>query len=406
MKKRIKSISLIILIIIIICTTLKIIKKEHRITYNVSNYTIKESFHKEKTEYWYDFIIENKKNNFSYSLNEKLNKKKHVIKEIKVYKKKDLTCILPIYRKKVKQNELYCNLSNKSISTNYLIQSNNKEFKEILNKVKKYQIKTVIPKSKKKTFEKLTVYQKGIDQNYKYIVWNYKGIYILDNEKLLYQEILNYDLYDNVMSTIVDRYYVLFENSSVDGIKNIYYYDLEKNKLRSFELTEPLSKDSYINGVIDNLIYVTDKKAKKQYTINIKKRKIEEIGTEEKKYQKYQNHQLSYLSKSDFFMNNQYFDNEKLTDKTLTSLDLRKEHNYFYYLEENKLYKVMDNNKKSPILLFELSNVKEWKVIDRDILLIADDCLYFYSENSGLVKIVESNELKYNYKNICNVWKK
>ena len=68
---------------------------------------------------------------------------------------------------------------------------------------------------------------------------------ILNNKELKYQKILNYDLYDNIMAVSIDRYYVLFENTDVNGIKNIYYYDSKNKKLNTFKLKEKLSKDSY-----------------------------------------------------------------------------------------------------------------------------------------------------------------
>ena len=46
------------------------------------------------------------------------------------------------------------------------------------------------------------------------------------------------------MSCIVDKYYVLFENTSVNGIKNIYYYDFKKNKLKIYKPEIILSKDT------------------------------------------------------------------------------------------------------------------------------------------------------------------
>lgn len=406
MKKGIKSLVIIIIITLIIVLIAKIIKKEHEVTYNLDKYIIKESFYLKEKAHWYDFVIQNKKSSYSYSLNENLSKKKRVIKEIKSYKKDNLTCIIPLYKKEISKNKIYCNLKNQAISTNYLLETNNKDFQSILEETKKYNIKINKPQNKKTTYKKIAVYQKNIPDNYKYIIWNYKGIYILSNEELLYQKILDYDLYDNIMSTVVDNYYVLFENSSVNGIENIYYYDLVKNKLDTFKLKDKLDKDSYINGVVNDLIYVTDKSTKKQYTINVKKERIEEVGNEEKSYQYFHNEELKLLSKSDFFMKNKYFDNEKIKDKTIEANDLRKEHNYFYYLKDNKLYQALNTNKKNPTLLFELEDVKDWKIVDRDILLIVDDSLYTYNDEFGLTKIIESNELKYNYKNICNIWKK
>lgn len=406
MKKLVKMMLFLLVIILLFNCIMKLIKKEHSVKYNLDNYEIEENFYTKGKKSWYDFIIKNKKNNFSYSLNEKLDKKKKVLEKIKTYKKNNLTCIIPIYKKTNIDNKMYCNLNNQSVSNNYLQETNNRDFQAILKKAKNYSIKVNAPSQKKKKYKKLEVYQDNLEDNYKYIIWYYKGIYVIEKEKLSYQKILDYDLYDNVMATIVGNFYVLFENSSVNGIENIHYYDLVKEKLYTYKLEKKLNKNSYINGVNGNLIFVTDNDAKKQYSINLKKKKIEEVGNDEKGYQKYQNGKLKFLSKSDFFIKKQFFDNEVFKDKILKSIDLRKEYNYFYYLDNNKMYKVLDNNRDHPILLFELSNIKEWKIIDRDIMMVADDSLYLYNDDGGLRKIVISNELKYNYKNICNLWKK
>ena len=66
------------------------------------------------------------------------------------------------------------------------------------------------------------------------------------------------------------------------------------------------------------------------------------------------------------------------------------------------MYKKTNNNK---ILLFEIENIKDWKVIGEELLIIKDDILYWYNENKGLRKIIEYNELKYNYENIYTLWK-
>lgn len=403
--KNMKKIIVLAIIVITMCFIFKIIKKEHNVIYKIDKYSINESFYIKDKKHWYDIVIKNKDNTYVFSLNENLNKKKKIIREIKYYKKNNLECIVPIYKKNITSN-IYCNDNKKSVSATYLYDNDNSDFKEILKKVKKYNIKMSKSKETIKKYKSLSIYKNNIKDDYKFIVWDYKGIYVISNENQHYQKILDYDLYDNLMSVIQGNYYVLFENTSVNGIENIYYYDLKKNKLNKYKLKEKISKNSYINGVIDNLIYVTDKTEKKQYTINIKKEKIEEVGNEENQYQKYTNKQLELLSKSDFFMENQYFDNEQILDDKIDSKDIKKEFNYYYYFDNNKFYKALSSSKENPILLFELENVKEWSIVDRDILLISEDKVSLYNEETGLRKILESNELNYNYKNISKIWKK
>ena len=88
------------------------------------------------------------------------------------------------------------------------------------------------------------------------------------------------------------------------------------------------------------------------------------------------------------------------------NLEINKDNNYYYYYDNNKIYKVLETNKKTSKLLLELEDIKEWKVYDNIIIIMQKDTIYTYTEREGLRKIVKSNELKYNYKNIYNIGKK
>ena len=83
-----------------------------------------------------------------------------------------------------------------------------------------------------------------------------------------------------------------------------------------------------------------------------------------------------------------------------------KVNNYKYTMEDNKLYKIRDDQKKSKILLLELDNIVEWNIIGDTVVLISEDSIYEYNEKLGLRKILEYNELNYNYKNIYRIGKK
>lgn len=401
---KIKKIILVIFLLVLVYFGYKILIKEHEVSYKIDKYNIKEHFYINKSHY-YDLIINKDKLNYTYTLNKNLSKEKRIIKSIKTYKSNNLVCIVPIYKDDIESN-VYCNLDNEEVSIDYLIKTYNNDFKKIKKKIKKYKIE--YPSSSKvyKKYKNNTVFQNNILDNYNYYIWTYKGILVLNNKELKYQKVLNYDLYDNIMAISIDRYYVIFENTDVNGIENIYYYDSRKNKLNTFKLKEKLSKDSYINGIVDNIIYVTDRKNKKEYKINIYKQTIIQVD-DDINYIIYENNQKKTLSKSDFFKNDQYFDNKQIRDNKVTdSLELIKENNYYYYYKNNRIYKALDTNKKYSKLLLELDDIKEWKVYNNTIVIMARDTIYQYTEKEGLRKIVKSNELKYNYKNIYKIGKK
>ena len=380
---------------------IKTFQKKHNVEYKVGKYNINEKFYIEEKSHNYEFKITNKKETYSFILNSNVNKRKKIIKDIKIYKKNNFKCIIPIYVKDISKN-IYCLENNNQVSNYYL--KDNDNFKSIIEDTKKYKVNLPSDSEKYKEFKKIKVYQNNINDNTAYIIWNYKGIYILKNNELKQQKFLNYDLYDNIMSTTTSNYFVLFENSNVMGIEKIHYYDIKNDKYKIFKLKDKISKDSYINGVYDDLIYVTDNKKKIQYTINVKKEKIEEVGKEELGYIKYTNNKKEEMNKSDFFMKEQLFDNEKIENKKITnSKDLVKEDQIYYYLDNNKFYKNI--NGYNSILLFELDNIKDWKINNKDLIIFVDDLVYIYNDELGLRKIIEYNELNYNYKNIVKYWK-
>ena len=387
MKNKIKLFLGLIIIIILICTIKKIRLKKYILEYKINNYKIKEEYTLSNKNHYYDITIKNKKNNYIFTVNENLHKSKKIIKEIKTYKNNNLVCILPIYNKKT-DNYLYCNLDNKQVSIDYLLKSNNNEFNSIQEKTKKYHINYPTSSDLFKDKNKIKVYNKNIQSNEKYIIWDYKGIYIFTNNDTKYKRIVKKDIYDNVMSCIVDNYFVLFDNTSHEGIKTVYYYNLNSNRLKTLKIKKYISKDSYINGIIGSNIYITDNSNKKQFIINIKNKKVQTLNTGTTSYIFYNNERKQELPKSDFFQTNQLFKNNKIR-------------NLIFEKDNNKIIKKYNKNTE---LLFELDNIKEWSIENNNIYILSNDTIYSYNEENGLNKIIEYNELNYNYKNIYKVW--
>ena len=395
-KKQIKIIIILFLLIIPILLIRKVFIRKYDIIYEKNKYMINEKYEYKDKEHIYEINIKNKKQEITYILNNDFNKEKKIIKELKIYKENDITCFLPIYNKKV-ENKLYCLKDNIQVSNYYL--KDNTSYKKIISKLKKYKIKNYSDNTKTVKYRKLQVYENNINEEDIFTVWDYKGINIIEKNKTNYIKFLDYDLYDDIKTIIYDNYFVLFENNHVDGIKNIHYYDFEKNKIKIYNPEIIMSKDFYINGVVDNLIYVTDNKSKKEYTINLKKEEIIQIN-KDNEYLTYYDNNFYSLTKSDYFMEKQLFQNKKIIDKKISKEEYIKSNNTYYYLENDNFYRQRNNYNKE--LLFNLKDVKEWKIIDEKIILICEDTMYLYDDDRGLVPIIKSNELNYNYENICD----
>lgn len=373
----------------------------HKTNYTIGNYQVQETFQIKNKEHYYQFQLKNKKEEYSYHIVNNAHKRKKIIKTIKEYKEGDLKCIVPIY-KNTKEVDIYCRKNNIQTS-NYSLKED-EDYLKILTKVKKYKIKNIETSNVEKKYKNIIAFSKNIPSDKTILIWDYKGVIGIQKDSFYNQKMIDYDLYDNIMATTTYRYFVLFENTSVNGIEKIYRYDLLKNKLKTVVLKEKISKDSYINGVENDLIYVTDKRKKKQYAINIKKETCKEVGNEEEGFIKYQNGKNQLMKISDFFSKNQYFHNERIVNKKITtSNDLIIEDDCYYFREEDNFYKQMKNGNR--VFLFQAAGIEEWNVYQEDILLKKEDMLYLYNDQVGFQCLLEYNELKYNSSGIYYLWK-
>ena len=133
---------------------------------------------------------------------------------------------------------------------------------------------------------------------------------------------------------------------------------------------------------------ITDNTNKKQFIINIKNKKVQKLNTGTTSYIFYNNERKQELSKSDFFQEKQLFKNNRIRNISI--------------IEDSN--KVIKESNKNTELLFELDNIKEWNIVNNNIYILTNDTIYSYNEENGLNKIIEYNELNYNYKNIYKVW--
>ena len=390
MKKYWYYIVLILFCILLLPSFIRLFHKNHLIQYNLSKYKVEEEFFIEEKDHYYHFNITKDKNTYSFSVQNNFSRKKKVLSNILEYREGNVSCILPITKKKSTVN-LVCLKDSKQVS-NALLEDNS-NYQKILTKAKEY-----IPYDRNdsyETYDQLDAYSNNIAPDEIFYIWNYKGVYILENNKISYQKVLDYDLYENIMATTVGKNYVLFDNSSVDGIDTVYCYNAKNKKVYDFKLDIKLEKDSYINGVRDNFIYVTDKRKKIQYKVDIVKGSIEEVGTEENFYITYINGERTLLNKSDFFMKNQLFDNDP---KEINNEFYIYDNRYDYYYK-NSMFQRMDS-KKHNVSLFEMDDITEWGIQNHEILVLKEDTLYAYHDYYGLRKIVRYRELIYNYSNI------
>lgn len=411
MKKYIKISIIIIIILIIVELVINAFTNKKSSTYNIfdgnKRYKIEQNYKKIANNNIFSFTVKLKKDTYNFSYNKNFSKKTQIIKNIKYYKKNNLECILPKYSDN-SISDLYCLLDKKQVSYSYLEQTNNKDLKDIVKQIKNKKLnKLHSDNSLLVKYKNISYYKNNIDKNITYSIWYYKGLYSINNDNDKYQKILKKDKYENTLSMLVDKYYIVFNTDNMNHklfYKELFIYDMEDNKLSTIKLNKELSIDTYINGVYDNKLYITDVDALVQYSINPKNKKVEEIGSIDNGFYTVNNNNLVPGKLKNNIFSTTITNNN--IGKLYKTNSIYKSLNSYYFISDDGFYQIINNDYKNPIKLFNFPSIKEVKIKDGYISFIVDDTIYLYSDGVGLRPVIKDSELKYNYKNIYDFWKK
>lgn len=416
MKKKVFGLISLIILVLISQVVLKIFITEREENYILDGYTIIEKLKVIENEEYYDFVVTDKsKNKYIFGIKGKFNKKKKIVEEIKSFKEGNLVCIYPVYKNDV-IGDIACKYNDKQVSYAYLRQVENKSVLKFIDKLKREGInnpkwddvserKTVIKHDSKK----IEVYQDNIPENYKFLIWRYKGLYLLNNDKSIAMDYLENDQYDNVHSALVGKYYITAETAG-GKLKELVSFDISKLKKKKITFKNETSIKYYFNGVIEDKLYITDVGLRKQYIVDPKKGKIEELVATKDKFISYKDLKKIEVAPKELLAEEIYF-TDSVTNKKLSNIyknivDIKMVRDYYYFRTSvGNVYRVDRNNLKEAELLFTFKNISDWIIKDDDIMIASEEMVYFYNEEVGLIPVAKNSELKYNYKNICDFWK-
>lgn len=399
MKKVIKLLIGIFILVLIFELIAYIFKTHHDITYTLkdANQTFKiNEVYKNKKYY---FKITSKDLVYSFEIPDEFHKKKEVITKIYSYQKDDLYCIYPMVEKNENTNIL-CSKNNKSYAyTNY-----EKELTPFIETLKKqgYNSPSWQEKSNSsKKIETLSAYQNNIKEKTYIYIYKYNGFFSISKDSLEQIKLFENDTYINHLGTNIDKYYLIPNYDQKYDYDELYVINMTNNKVKQRNLKYKISKDSYINGVIDNELYIFDKDELKQYKISKKGKKIKEVGNKEDGALYYN---LKFETKSVYD-----FRDEELKFKTIkdyisqveknTSINyLQKTEDTYYYQTKNNDVYYYNLNSKTKVLLFN-QKISDFTLVKDTLYFISDDTLYSYNFQEGLKKLITYSELSFNSKN-------
>ncbi len=356
-KKNVIKISLVILFIVIVIVLFKM-PKNYEKTYLVDGAEINESFNKEIG--FYSFKVKVQDEVFTFNKMSKYLNKKSLIKNVSIYQNKDDMCVL-LESKKLEFYPL-CKKGDEYVDISFI--------EEIDEFYKRDKAETL-----KREFENMKI-NALIENNI--LVWDHKGYYFISSDEIKKLEFLESESYYNNLAYQVDEYVLTPIYDLEHNFNKFSIINMKNGKMTEWEIEEEISYNSYYLGDVDGIAYLFDRKTQKEYSIDPKKKKIEEVT---------KNGKAKVWNKGW----------EEISTKKLASSDYVFNRNvvFSYNIENDGIFISLYNTDE----VIKVSSRKPEKIIksnNEEVYYLDKDTLYGYLPRYGEVSMITYSEWEFN----------
>lgn len=379
--KKICVLLIILIILIIFCKLLLNVKYlTYKLEYKKEIFNIKESYNNNYIE------IRHLDKIYPIRLN---NKEKHIINKIYYYKDEILECILPIIKDDV-VIDMMCYKDDIIYNYNSII-GENKKLDEYVKTIKEYNIDNFKNKVEVKNTKNTITFYKNEDIIKNIVITTYKGL-IIDGMEI---ELFKNDIYNNKISTFIDNFYLSADYNKEYEFNDFYLVNIKTKNIERIKTKFDISFDSYIEGIVNDKVYLYDKDNENQYEININNKTIKLISSKDKiKY--YKNNKWETINKPSKEL---YFDYISFNNDFVRYDYVLENRDYYYLFKKNNdkynLYRVDKNNINIYKYLCEVPNLNI-SIKDDYIYYVDSNIVYYYSDTTLLRTILLDTEFTFN----------
>lgn len=349
--------SLIIFILVLIATFILFIyiynkKRNYKISYVVDSYTVVESFSLEKDHYYLSISKDNK--TYELYLPLEYSPKRKIVTKVE----------------NVEDTKKSCIMLNEDILS-YPICKQNDEYVS-------YYLETEVETEKHDTYNNIDIYDL---ENNTYLVWNYRGFYYINKDKITSINLFKKDTYMPYLLYTFGDYLFIVDYDEQYSFDSYYLIDSKKATSKKYKLDKEISLDSYILGKYKNSIYIVDRKAEQEYEINAKKGKIYKTSGKILKNNIWEKIDISQLIKKDY----------SFEDETKFS----------FSLENKKLYYIQ-NEIKTRVTNLDVDYIINYD--EENVYFVSNGTVYKFNLKQGIKKILQYSEWNFNYENCVFVF--
>lgn len=375
----------------------------HDINYQVKDkkntFQIKEVLNLKKNQDINNYYFEITKNKTKFIFKTDYNFKKDIkiIEQIKYFKNNSYECLLPIFKNDKIPLDMMCYYDKELYFYNSLPKKDQelKKFVKNINDI--YNPNDWLDnKSNTKKDTSLTMYPDNIISNHYIALDNYRGIYLIDEDNILTNiKLFKEDVYETHLKGLINNNFIIANYNDIHDFNQFYIVNITNGKKDEITVNYDISFDSYVNGVYNDSLFVTDRETKTQYEINLKQKEAYITGNQKKGILIIKNNKektVELNSKKEYKFNNYQ------KDKTYNRIDNIAGYYYLYKKVNNnyQVYKAPVENKKYPVYLFETDNIEDIYYIDNYLYFKNKNDVLYYKDDIGIRTLFTNTEYEFN----------
>lgn len=359
----------------------------------------------EHNNYYFEITVNG--TTFGIQTYQNLNRLNKIIEDVEYFKNGNYECIYPITKTKEIISDVIC--KNDVYYYYHSIKGQDSELDNFVVSLKeKGYVETLFEDTMNKiNYSDVIVLYDNIPKNIYLGIEYYKGIYSM-NQKLSSKKIQLFkkDVYNKSISAFTDEYYIVADYDQEYEFHDFYLVNLETYKYEKITSNKAISFDSYVQGVVDNSIYIFDRSSKKQYELDVKTKTVIEVGNTESNIKYYNRgtweEKSAYDASSSNIIFNHYQIENEFQGTTYSRIDkIGNVASGFYYLYQyqNGVYRVYRANVQNLSLityLFSTDTIDNIAYVDDQVYYKNSTKVKYYQDLVGEKTILEYNELQFN----------
>ena len=374
------------------------------VTYKITeNYTKHEKNNRDS--YYFDIKLNDE--HFIFQTYESFRQQQHLIQTIYEYHDEQVKCILPILKDNKIVTDMICKEQDDQVYY-HQIKGKYEKLDAYVSELKLLQ-KVYQNHSKKENTVKTgtsKIYTHTLPEDKRVVISNYRGVAMVDaTGKIEKQDVFQSDVYDQKIKAMIGNYYLVADYEQPFEIDRFYLVDLVKNKEEVVESKYMISKDSYIQGIVGNSVYLYDRSNQKQYEINVEDKTVYEVGNANLKIQYYDGSKWSQKEMYDIATTDIYF--EEYPDVTKKNSNYDKVirvggeiTGYYYYFrkvgDSYEVYRAPVQNDRIKTYVFTTTSLSQIYYIDENVYFMNHNDVQKFDEILGIQPVLTNSEFEFN----------